>query len=139
MQPHIWRLEWDDSLSVGIPDVDKEHQGFILLINGLNQAIADRMDLAEIRERMQLILDDWEKHFAHEEELFRQWHYPDADEHAKKHEQVTQQLHTVMAEFSHASLGYEWISAGLKVKDTLIDHLLIEDMKYRDYFRSMPH
>lgn len=138
MEQPIWRLDWNDSLSVGIPEIDKEHQNFISLINGLNLAIADRMELSEIRKRMQLILDDWNVHFAHEEALFKQWHYPDADQHAKRHEQVTRQLNAILAGFSEKSLGYEGIAVGLKVKEMLINHMLNEDMKYRDYYRSMP-
>ena len=29
----VWRLDWDESLSVGIPEIDAEHQHFIKLIN----------------------------------------------------------------------------------------------------------
>ena len=139
MEQAVWQLEWNEDLSVGIPEIDREHQGFVVLVNGLNRAIADHMGLAEVRKRMQAILDDWEKHHAHEEELFRRWHYPDAGEHAQRHAQVTAQLRAIMAGFDHGSLEYEWIAAGLKVKQALIDHLLHEDTKYRDYYRSMPH
>lgn len=139
MEHHIWRLEWDDSLSIGIPEIDQDHQNFILLINGLNQAIVDRMNLSEIQRRMQLILDDSKQHFAHEEELFKLWHYPDADEHARKHGQITRQLHEIKAALNQKSTEYTWIEAGLTAKEMLLDHLLNEDMKYRDYYRSKPH
>lgn len=34
---------------------------------------------------------------------------------------------------SSSVVEYEWIDAGLKVKRALIEHLLTEDTKYRDY------
>ncbi len=135
----VWVLEWTDELSVGIPEVDEDHKRFIKLVNGLNQAILDRQGLAEIRKCMQLLLDDAEQHFAHEERLFKQWNYPDSDEHAEKHAQVTEELHAIKDEFNLKNTEYKWIAAGLKIKEALIEHLMNEDMKYRDYYRSMSH
>lgn len=128
-----WRLEWDDKLSVCIPEIDAEHQHFIQLINELNEAIIGRMDVVEIKKRMQAILDDATAHFTHEEALFKEWRYPDAEQHAQKHVQAVLALHEIMGGFEHDGVEYEWIEAGLKVKQILIEHLLTEDMKYRDY------
>ena len=128
-----WRLEWSEALSVGIPEIDAEHRQFILLVNQLNEAIIGRMDVDEIKKRMQAILDDAVMHFAHEEYLFREWGYPEADMHAIKHAQAVQALSEIMGKFERGALDYEWIDAGLKVKEALIQHLLKEDMKYRDY------
>lgn len=131
--PSPWRLEWNEGLSVHIPEIDAEHRQFIHLINELNQAIGGRMDVQEIRKRMQAVQDDAVKHFAHEEALFREWGYPEADEHARRHAEALQTLHHIMRHFERGGVDYEWIEAGLKVKETLIGHLLNEDMKYRDY------
>ena len=128
-----WRLEWNDELSVCIPEIDAEHQHFIILVNVLNRAIVGRMALEEIKQRMQAILDDAVAHFTHEEALFREWRYPAAGEHAQKHAQVLLAMREIMKRFEHDGTEYEWIEAGLQVKQALIDHLLTEDMKYRDY------
>lgn len=129
-----WRLEWNDGLSVHIPEIDAEHQQFIRLVNELNEAVARRMDMDEIKKRLRAILVDSAAHFTHEENLFTEWGYPEAQEHAKKHEQIKRTLQGVLSMFEHGGLDYKLIEAGLKVKETLIDHLLTEDMKYRDYF-----
>lgn len=126
----VWRLDWDESLSVGIPEIDVEHQRFIELINELNESIVGRAGMKEIRSRMQAILDDAMAHFAHEEDLFRIWNYPDAEEHARRHVQLTHALREIMNNFERGGLEYELIEAGLKVKAALIEHLLKEDMKY---------
>jgi hemerythrin-like metal-binding protein len=129
----VWRLDWDESLSMCIPEIDSEHRRFIRLVNDLNEAIVDRLGRVELQKRMQRILDDAAEHFAHEEALFRKWHYPNAEEHAMKHAAVTRALHDIMGQFNHNGSEYEWVAAGLKVKQALVDHLLNEDMKYRDY------
>ncbi len=138
MKQRVWRLQWDDSFSVGIPEIDREHQQFIQLVNDLNQAIAARMDIAEIRRRMRLLQEDAEQHFAHEEQWFRIGRYPEADQHAEIHAQIRRQLTDIMTLLGGQRFEPEWIAAGLEIKDILVHHLLTEDMKYRDYFRSAP-
>jgi hemerythrin len=128
-----WRLEWTDELSVHIPEINAEHQHFIRLVNELNEAIISRMDVAEIQRRMQCILDDAVVHFADEEALFRKFGYPAAAEHAQIHAKITSALREIKRGFESDVTEYECIEAGLSVKKTLIEHLLNEDMKYRDY------
>lgn len=129
----VWRLDWDESLSVCIPEIDVEHRRFIMLVNELNEAIIARMEMDEVKKRMRAILDDAVAHFSHEEALFREWGYPDADAHAQRHAEIVQALQEIMGNFERGGLEYELIEAGLKVKAALIEHLLSEDMKYRDY------
>jgi hemerythrin-like metal-binding protein len=136
-EPSPWRLEWNEKLSVSIPEIDAEHQNFILLVNKLNEAIVGRKDVEQIKYCMQSILIDAAKHFAHEEALFKQWGYPDAEEHVKKHVQVVNAMNDIMGHFERGGVDYEWIDAGLKVKEALIKHLLNEDMKYRDYLSTL--
>ena len=128
-----WRLDWSDELSVCIPEIDAEHQRFILLVNALNEAIVGRMDVEEIKKRMRSIMDDAVAHFAHEEKLFKEWGYPQAGEHAKQHAQIVLAMREIMTNFKRGGVEYEWIEAGLTIKQVLIEHILAEDMKYRDY------
>jgi hemerythrin-like metal-binding protein len=131
-----WKLEWTQELSVYIPEIDAEHQRFIHLVNELNRAIIGRMKLEEIQKRMQAILDDAATHFAHEEELFSEWGYTEANEHANQHRLTVLALLEIMKDFTRSGLEHELIEAGAKVKGALITHILVEDMKYRDYFRK---
>lgn len=131
-----WRLDWTDELSVWIPEIDAEHQHFIQLVNELNEAIVARMDIDVVKQRMRTIQEDAVAHFAHEEALFKRWGYPAAEEHVKKHAQAIQFFHKIVDGFKDNMTDYEWIEAGLKVKQVLIEHLLTEDMNYRDYCRK---
>ena len=136
MEAHIWTIEWNDGMSVGIPEIDEEHKRFSSLVNEFNRAIVDRRELSEIKRRLQLIIEDAERHFAHEERLFKQWKYPDADAHADIHAEITKTLHAVMDKFISYEMASEWIEAGLKIKDILILHILMEDMKYARLYRD---
>lgn len=130
----IWQLEWNENLSMYIPEIDVDHQRFIALINALNAAIIARMDMDEIIKRMRAIQDDAAIHFAHEEKLFIEWGYPQAEEHARWHENLTQALHNIMDIFTRNPMQYECIDAGLQIKKVLITHLLTEDTKFRNFY-----
>jgi len=54
-------------------------------------------------------------------------------DHANKHAQILLAMREIMGRFKRGAVEYELIDAGLQVKDVLIEHLLAEDMKYRDY------
>lgn len=138
MEQRTWNIEWNNSMSVGIPEIDEDHKRFIFLIDELNRAIVDRMDLNEVKRRLQRLIDDAEKHFAHEEKLFKQWKYPDAEDHADKHVNALKSLQAAMDKFINYDFQSEWIDAGIEVKDILINHLLTEDMKYAEFYRNAP-
>ena len=128
-----WSLEWTEELSFGIPEIDAEHQHFIQLVNELNDCIASRMSISEVNRCMQAVLDDAVAHFAHEETLLTEWGYPDAAEHAKRDAQLISALREIMKNLTARRTEYEWVEAALQIKKILIDNLLNEDMKYRDY------
>lgn len=67
--------------------------------------------------------------------MFREWNYPNAEEHAQKHMQILIELGSII-ENIQGTAESEWIGAGLKVKRILTKHLLNEDMKYRDYCKE---
>lgn len=136
MEPHVWKLTWNEGMSVGIPEIDADHKRFVSLLDDLNRAILDRMEPEEIKMRLQAILDDAAKHFAHEEKLFRSWNYPDADEHARKHAAVIKSLQAIQDQLFAYQMPSEWISVGIEVKDILIDHLANEDAKYAEYYHK---
>jgi hemerythrin len=114
---------------VYIPEIDAEHQHFIRLVNELNEAIIGRMNKKMIKSRMRAILNDAAMHFAHEEAVFKEWGYPGAEEHA----QIISFLNEIMESVDHGKMAHGWLEAGLEMKQVLIQHILNEDMKYRDY------
>jgi hemerythrin len=136
MNTRTWKLQWNEGMSVGIPEIDADHKRFIFLVDELNRSIVDRMEPEEIKIRLQVIMDDAERHFAHEEKLFKEWKYPDAEEHAEKHANALRALQALHDRFVNYGLSAEWIDVGLEVKNILINHLLTEDMKYAEFFRS---
>jgi hemerythrin-like metal-binding protein len=137
MKKPKWNLEWNEGMSVGIPEIDADHQRFISLLNELNRSITERMKATEIHKRLQHVIDDTERHFEQEEKFFQEWRYPNAGVHAGIHKQVLNTLKTIQDSFIPYGLEAEWLDAALKIKNILISHILAEDMQYANYFKSI--
>ena len=137
MKKPKWNLEWNDGMSVGIPEIDEDHKRFILLIDELNLSITERMKATEIKRRLQHVIEDANQHFEQEEKFFREWGYPNAEGHASSHNNVRNTLKKIQDSFIPYGLEAEWLDAALIIKQILISHILTEDMQYADYFKSI--
>jgi len=131
-----WEIGWSNSLSVGVPEIDQEHRQFIARVNQLNQAIVECQDKPTVERLLDLMLMEASHHFWHEQQLLALWKFPGRADHAAKHAQLTAQFDRVMKEFERADVSFTWALKGLYIKQLLVDHLLREDMKFRDFLRA---
>jgi hemerythrin len=129
-------IVWSDFLSVGVSEMDDEHRQFIARVNKLNKAIIESADKATVERMMDLMLMEAAHHFMHEQALLARWKYPDTAGHIAKHAELTLQFERVMKEFAESDVSFVWALKGLHVKQLLVEHLLKEDMKYRDFLRA---
>ena len=136
MQEREWEIRWSDNLNVNVPEIDDEHRHFVARINKVNKAIVEGADKATIERLLDLMLMEAVHHFWHEEQLLAKWKYPDRAGHAAKHAQITEQFVRMMKEFEQADVSFSLALKGLHIKQLLVDHLLKEDMKYRDFLRA---
>lgn len=85
-------LTWDDSLSVGVPEIDGEHQVLLSLYNDAARAFAADCGRDEKRK----LLNDLDTyafyHFGTEEALMRVCRYPRAREHGGEHANFRREL-----------------------------------------------
>jgi hemerythrin len=137
MKKPKWNLEWNEGMSVAIPEIDEDHKRFISLIDDLNRSIAERMKATEIKKRLLLIIEDTERHFEQEEKFLREHLYPNAEGHARSHNHVLNSLKNIQDSFMPYGLEAEWLDAALIIKNILISHILTEDMQYANYFKSI--
>jgi len=136
MNKETWNIEWSEGMSVGIGEIDDDEKHFIKLVDAFNQSVAGRMDITEVRKRLQDIVDDTERHFSNEETLLRGRRYPHVGEHAIKHATLKNLIRRTLSESISYGTDYEWIAAGLKIKSELIAHVLNDDHAYAKYFRN---
>lgn len=91
-------LKWSDDYSVGIDDVDYEHQNLIAMINLIFAELEHRQNVDEIARTMSDIHAEFSAHFALEERIMRQAAYEEYEEHKNDHELLLDQIRDMMDE-----------------------------------------
>jgi hemerythrin len=85
---------------------------------------------------MDLLVAHAVQHFSHEEEMFGRVGFPDVEAHANIHAELTRDLALLKQNFDATVAGDEMTGAGGRIKALLVQHVLEQDMKYRDFLHQ---
>ena len=126
-------VEWDDTLSVGIEEIDEQHKVLVDLVNKMHEAIHQRHGSDVVIGILSDLAEYTRIHFAVEESLMRILNYPDYDNHKQVHEEL---LHTVADLQEKVASGKKSIGFELMhfLKTWLVKHIMEEDMQYSGFF-----
>lgn len=125
-------IEWSDELSVGIQEIDEQHQILVNLINILYEAIIRRTEEQDVGTILAELSQYTVIHFAVEESLMRIFDYPNYEEHKKIHQKLTTQVFELQNKFKYSqeSISVEVLHF---LRHWLTDHIMGEDKKYAPY------
>ncbi|MBA4384693.1 MAG: hypothetical protein C0410_08150 [Anaerolinea sp.] len=127
-------LQWSNRFSVGIKELDNQHQRLINLINRLILVSATNSIHSEI---IKSILEEMttyaQVHFKTEERLMETYEFPEIKEHKKRHldfQIKTMDLYEEIEQSTEqtAEVLYNFLA------DWWSQHILQEDMAYKDFF-----
>jgi len=133
---HGHKIEWDESLSVDILEIDELQKRVFAILNGLiNRQEQDEEVIAKDSSGMVVELTEYSRYyFSKEEEYLRKSGYPDIDCHSKEHRQFikhTINLRRQVAE-DKKNLSYETVSF---LRDWLVNHISHSDQMYVPFIR----
>jgi hemerythrin-like metal-binding protein len=132
---HLLRpLRWTSGLEIGVPEIDDDHrrlaQDSNALLGLLDEGDAAARLLALVRQMQKGFIE----HFRREEGILLDSGYPDAKTHLAEHGRIEQVLDGVVADLHHAPGGSpEADDLAVFFRTTLIDHLLMFDMRYKSH------
>jgi hemerythrin len=92
-------IEWRDDFSVGVPDVDHEHQELIRLINELHDAMSNDNSDVTVMDFLGEIYAHVAAHFALEEKIMRERNYDQYSDHKADHETLLDELRDIMDDY----------------------------------------
>ena len=126
-------IEWDDSFSIDIDEIDQQHQKLFGMINALADAIQGEPDKDILRRIADELISYIDIHFTHEETCFDRFGYTQARQHKKEHAYFVQQVLEFMDGFEQGNLA---ISTDMLrfLSDWLITHIKGSDRKYAPFF-----
>ncbi len=128
-------LKWDQSYSVGQPELDAQHRRWIEIINELHDAMTqegkEEMSTVTVNS-LKAMLAYARNHFLAEERYMRQIDFPETIPHIKSHNEC---YGKVLTHLQNAEDGGHLPAPSLLkfLKEWLVQHILNEDMKYRHF------
>lgn len=128
-------IEWSNELSVGIEEIDAQHQVLVDLLNEIHEAIQQRHAAEVTTQILDRIGEYTRVHFAVEESLMRILHYPEYERHKEEHDKLIVQLNDLSEKLNSgkSSISFE-LAHFLKV--WLTRHIMEADKRYTGYFLS---
>jgi len=82
---------WLPNVLLEIPELDEDHQRLLRRVNALLAAVASR-EPAAVQSALSELRSETEAHFAREEALMREAHYPGLEQHCARHQRLLRQL-----------------------------------------------
>lgn len=128
-------FEWKQDYSLGHGTIDGEHKKLFEFANELHAAMMQGKGKDVMSEILARLIDYTKTHFAHEESLMREHHYPDYLKHKAEHDELTAKVVAFQKEFVS---GHGTITVGLLqfLKDWLKTHIGETDRKVAVFLKS---
>jgi hemerythrin len=126
-------LNWNNTLSVNIESIDKQHQKLIDLINDFYDNLQKRQNKENIVTLIAGMKDYTCKHFMAEERLMKQHAYPDYEAHKCEHDAFIAKVTDLETRHNKGTLIVSFEITSF-LKDWLKNHIQGVDKKYSDFF-----
>lgn len=129
------KLEWEDIYSVGVLEIDQQHQQLFAIINELVDEIGHNVKKERLIEIINSLVEYKKIHFATEEKYFKEFNFEGAPEHLLAHKQFEEGLSKIQEEYKDDIImfAFELIDY---IEDWLISHLMNMDQKYKQCFNE---
>lgn len=127
--------EWNESMSIKIPSMDRQHQVLIGYINDLYDEIEKGGSLLVASGIITKLKNYTKFHFLYEEELFDQHGYEEAAEHKQAHVRFIDRLNQLKEKCKNKDSDINQQLMDF-LKNWLNDHILREDMSYSKFLIS---
>ena len=125
-------MEWDETLSVGVAELDDQHKTLIGLINEAYEAI-QKHDERMGNELIDKMHDYAKVHFATEEGYMRECGFPQREAHKFLHAKFNSEVEKFQkAQDKRANLSQIFVF----LSRWLTNHILEEDMQYVPYVQK---
>ncbi len=126
---------WDQTYSVNIAEIDRQHQKFTAMLDMLFEALEAGRSQNALSEILRELIAYAGYHFDTEERLMIKYHYPEFGEHHKEHEEFRAKI----AEFHKGFREGKETLTGDVVKfmaHWIADHVMKTDKRYAPFLNG---
>ena len=130
-------IEWKDEFEIGIPSVDYEHRGMILMINKLHGKLAENAGKDMISDFLGEIHSLVSAHFALEEKEMIEMAYDAFEEHKDDHEDLLDQIRDMMDELERDDSGDIMKDLSRRLNHWFTEHFKTRDASLHNFLTSI--
>lgn len=131
-------INWIDDFSVNNTEIDDQHKKWIKLYNNahnqmMGQKLNEPFDIS--KDALKEMIKYGEYHFSFEEKLMENIGFPDIEKHKEIHRNFVRKLDEIALQIHQEGnvLNSQLVKT---IKNWLVDHILEEDQKYKEYIKS---
>ena len=128
-------INWTDSLSVGVSELDNQHKRLIAIINDLSEAMKKGKGKDVLGRIMSSLINYTQTHFTAEENYFEKYNYPQSSSHKGEHTAFVKKVSEVKAGFDAGKLSVTVETMNF-LRDWLKNHIMGTDQKYTQFFNE---
>jgi hemerythrin-like metal-binding protein len=128
-------IDWNDELSVGVCEMDLQHQKLVDLINQLHDSMRQRRGRQRVGQVVAELVSYAEEHFSAEEHLLSKHEYPGRARQTSEHGRFIQKIGEFRRriELGNLSLSIEVMDF---LRDWLTGHIQKSDKEYGPYLNE---
>ena len=128
-------VEWNETFSVKIEEIDGHHRHLVDLLNKLYDEFASGSLPGELGTVLDELVDYATYHFSCEERRMGEASYPELPEHRAEHERFISRVNEIQADFLHQEAGV-YLETLAFIKNWLTGHILETDARFGRYAAS---
>jgi len=130
-------LVLDNTLIIGIDEIDDDHSKLINLFNILNHSVTEGADREYVAAVLEELINCTVWHFSHEERLMLKYNYDAYEEHKADHKDLIDGVRELQKKFlqmgkldekEHLEFLERWLTERILVDDIRLGSYLIEVM-----------
>jgi len=131
-------IAWDDSLSLGDEHIDMQHYQMFRLLSSLVSACDNGTETAQLKETLDFLVNYTVQHINDEEALQLKYNFPGYEKHKVEHDGFKNTIGGLAQRFAENGSSAELSRDVNKiVVRWLINHILSEDKKIGEYFKTL--
>ncbi len=128
-------IQWNESLSVNVSEIDKQHEKLVSMINELDDAMRQGKGKVALGKIVTGLIGYAGTHFKTEEKYFDQFGYPETDGHKKEHSDFVVSVCEFQDGFEKGKFGLS-ITVMNFLSDWLQNHIKGSDKQYGPFLNE---
>ena len=122
-------MNWRENLSIGIADIDLQHQKLIQIADRFEHAAGEEQAHSELGRTLKELVEYTRYHFSSEEDVMAAAGYPELGPHHILHEQLTAQIRDILLQLKAGKIPRpiiivrflgEWVTTHIQNEDVKI-------------------